>query len=137
MPCQVGGLGPPCLRLLPPFVFARVASVQCPSLEKEQVVLLCPTLTQILCIQQYPVGSQAGLVALQWGGFARPNRSSMGGLLAFNFARASVRLAMIFACCWFVATSLSIVSFFWMDVFAKLSSNAAIFSGWTISYAAA
>ncbi len=42
-----------------------------------------------------------------------------------------------FACCWFVATSLSIVSFFWMDSFAKLSSNAAIFSAWTISCAAA
>jgi hypothetical protein len=52
-------LGPPCPRLLPPFVFAQVASVQCLSLEKEQVALLCPTLTQKLCTQQYPIGSQA------------------------------------------------------------------------------
>jgi hypothetical protein len=127
MPCQVGGLGPPCLRLLPPFVFVQVASAQCPSLGKEQVALLCPTLTQKPCIQQYPVGSQAGLVALQWGGFAQPDCCFVGGLLAFNFAMASVRLAMIFVCCWFIATILLIVLFFWMDAFAKLSSNAAIF----------
>ncbi len=137
MSCQVGGLGPPCPRLLLPFVFARVASLQYPSLGKEQVVLLCPTLTQKPCIQQYPVGSQVGLVDLQWGGFTCPDHYSVGRLPVFNFAIASVRLAMIFFCCWFLATSLSIVLFFWMDAFAKLSSNAAIFSAWTISCAAA
>jgi hypothetical protein len=36
-----------------------------------------------------------------------------------------------------VATSLSIILFFRMDLFAKLSSNAATFSTWTISYAVA
>jgi hypothetical protein len=62
VPCQVRGLGQPCPRLLPPFEFAHVASLQCPSLGKEQVVLLCPTLTQIPCIQQYPIVSHLGLM---------------------------------------------------------------------------
>ncbi len=65
VPCKVGGLGPHCPRLLLPFVLAQVASLQCPSLGKEQVTLLYPTLTQKPCIQQYPIGSQVGLVDLQ------------------------------------------------------------------------
>ncbi len=108
-PVKWGGLGQTCERLLPPFVFARIASLQCPSLKKEQVVLLCPTLTQKPCIQQYPVESHFGMVDLQWGGFLRPTRCSIGGLPFFNLAIASVRLAIIFTCCWLVATSLSIV----------------------------
>ncbi len=107
MPCQVGGLGPPCPRLLPPFVLARVAFLQCPSLGKEQVALLCLPLTQKLCIQQYPIGSQMGLVDFQWGGFLHPDCCSMGGLPFFNFVMAFARLMMIFACCWFITTSLS------------------------------
>jgi hypothetical protein len=99
MPGQVGGLGQPCPRLLLPVVFARVASLQCPSLGKEQVLMLCPTLTQKPCTQQYPIVSHLGLVDLQWEGFLRPAHCSMRGLRFFNFAMASVRLAMIFACC--------------------------------------
>ncbi len=95
------------------------------------------THTHTPCVQQYPMGFQAGLVDLQWGGFAHPDRCSMGGLPAFNFAMASVRSAMIFACCWFIVSSLSIILLHWLNTFAKLSSNAAIFSAWTISYAAA
>ncbi len=132
MPCQKGDLGRPWWRLLLPFVFARIASLQCPSLGYEQVVLMWPNFTFHLCVQQYPVVSHTGLVGLQLEGRSCPGQCSVDGLPSFNLAMAAVRLAIIFACCWFVATSMSMVLFFWMDVFAKLLSNAAIFSAWTI-----
>jgi hypothetical protein len=53
LPCQVGGLGQPWLRLLPPSFFGIGASDAAVS-----------HLTLYPCVQQYPVMSHLGLVAV-------------------------------------------------------------------------
>jgi hypothetical protein len=149
------GPGHPSLTRLPPKQLARVAPGWCPLRRDRQVALVCPTLILYPCIQQYPHLSQSGLVGPQWAGCGTgvPTGAGAGG--AGVGADQGVGAVGVYAgaggpcpyirdmdacidssACmsWaFVATSWSIVAFFWIEALARCSRDMAIWCPCTSS----
>ena len=98
------------------------------------VQLVCPTFTLKLWDQQYPVLSQGGLTVVQWvGRVCSPVGWPVGVSVPGVGVWVVIIVAIVHLMSWMaleraalVATRLSMVTFFWMDALARLSSDVAI-----------
>ena len=139
------GPGNPSLTWLPPMRLDPVAPGWCPWRRDWHVELFCPTLTLHPWVQQYPSLSQSGLVCPQWAGHrpsvpvargAEVGGDQGGDVIGGRAGRGvpCVNIRDIDVCndssaciSWaFVATSWSIVAFFWIEALARCSRDVAI-----------